>query len=388
MQFDYNSIRSDCRYLVGSRPCRFNKEDGSECPGCPHFTACRDRILIIKLDAMGDVVRTSCLTPHIKRRFEDPFIVWITRSESSTLVAANPDVDQVWDYDLTTTNRLLSGQSWRTIYNLSNDYPSSALCSLARLEEKSGSERVGFFLDSHGLIQPTNVDAAHWMEMAVFDRVKRQNRLSFQEIMHRIAGFDSDIHLPKVELSEDLRRNVPQISARFPGGAPSCLIGINTGSGSRWPQKMLSTARLSELISLLLDQFPGAGIVLLGGLQEADRNRQLMEALPDERIMNPGCNFSPLEFAALIEQCDVLVCGDTFALHLASALRVPLVAVFGPTSAAEIYAYGGLIVKLVSPLPCQCCYAQCSRSPDCMETIPLRSIIEGVKRQLSKGRRK
>ncbi|MFB3905888.1 MAG: glycosyltransferase family 9 protein [Acidobacteriota bacterium] len=369
--------------MTGSAPCEFNKREGTECSTCRRFSPWRDRILIIKLDAMGDVVRTGFLTAHIRQRFEDPFIVWITRSESLTLVGANPDVDQVWDYDITTTNRLLAGESWRAIYNLSNDYPSSALCSLARLDERPGSERIGFFLDSRGLIQPTNVHAARWMEMAVFDRVKRENRLSFQEIMLQIAGFRGDILLPKIQLSELIRQNVPRARDFFPGNGPSHLIGINTGSGSRWPQKMLSTSRLCELTNLLLKEFPSAGVVILGGPQEAERNQRLQAALSDVRVVNPGCTFSPLEFAALIEQCDVLVCGDTFALHLASALRVRSVALFGPTSAAEIYDYDGLILKLVSPLPCQSCYGQCSRSPDCMETIALPLIVQGVKRQLS-----
>ena len=55
-------INSRCRHFRGSRPCVFNKTDGSECPNCGHVSAYKERILFIKLDAVGDVLRSAALS--------------------------------------------------------------------------------------------------------------------------------------------------------------------------------------------------------------------------------------------------------------------------------------------------------------------------------------
>ena len=79
-------INYGCRYFRASRPCVFNKTDGSECPSCGHVSEYKERILFIKLDAIGDVLRSASLLPAIKARHHAPFIAWLTRGESAELV--------------------------------------------------------------------------------------------------------------------------------------------------------------------------------------------------------------------------------------------------------------------------------------------------------------
>ena len=88
-------INHRCRHYRASRPCVFNKADGSECPACRHVSEYKERILFIKLDAIGDVLRSASLLPAIKTRHRDPFIAWLTRSESAELVGMMDDVDEV-----------------------------------------------------------------------------------------------------------------------------------------------------------------------------------------------------------------------------------------------------------------------------------------------------
>src|SRR6202011_2462167 len=54
-------INHRCRHYRASRPCVFNKADGSECPACHHVSEYQERILFIKLDAIGDVLRSASL---------------------------------------------------------------------------------------------------------------------------------------------------------------------------------------------------------------------------------------------------------------------------------------------------------------------------------------
>ena len=55
-------VAFDCRYFLGDRPCVWHKRTGVVCE-CEHYERVTGRVLIIKLDAMGDVLRTTCLLP-------------------------------------------------------------------------------------------------------------------------------------------------------------------------------------------------------------------------------------------------------------------------------------------------------------------------------------
>src|SRR5438132_10335694 len=112
-------INLDCRHYRASRPCVFNKTDGSECSTCRHVSKYKERILFIKLDAIGDVLRSASLLPAIKARHDAPFIAWLTRSESAELVGMMEEVDEVIEL------------SWDQVYSVSNDLESASLATLA-----------------------------------------------------------------------------------------------------------------------------------------------------------------------------------------------------------------------------------------------------------------
>jgi ADP-heptose:LPS heptosyltransferase len=77
-----------------------------------------------------------------------------------------------------------------------------------------------------------------------------------------------------------------------------------------------------------------------------------------------------------------VVTGDTLALHAALGLGKRVVALFGPTSAAEIDTYG-LGAKIVPDLECTCCYRpECNRRPSCMDSIQVEQVAGALMDQL------
>ena len=79
-------IAFDCRYFLGDRPCCWHKQEGAVCI-CDRYTPIRERILIVKLDAMGDVLRTTTLLPDLAEVHPGATFTWITRPESLPLLA-------------------------------------------------------------------------------------------------------------------------------------------------------------------------------------------------------------------------------------------------------------------------------------------------------------
>jgi heptosyltransferase-2 len=85
------------------------------------------------------------------------------------------------------------------------------------------------------------------------------------------------------------------------------------------------------------------------------------------------------DFIADVNDCGLVLTGDTLTMHVGLALQKRVIAVFGPTSAPEIHGYGRL-TKIVSPIECICCYLRtCDKSPNCMDLLPLDRLLDAVR---------
>src|SRR5262249_40106465 len=91
---DPREIAWDCRFFVGDRPCIWHKREGLLCT-CDHYDRIAEHLLIVKLDAMGDVLRTTALLPPLKEAHPHAAITWITRRESVPLLERNPFITEV-----------------------------------------------------------------------------------------------------------------------------------------------------------------------------------------------------------------------------------------------------------------------------------------------------
>ena len=70
--------RTDCRFFTGYRPCSF----GGACDGCGDYQSVQLDVLLINLDALGDVLRTTALLPAIRRQYPRARITWLTRARA------------------------------------------------------------------------------------------------------------------------------------------------------------------------------------------------------------------------------------------------------------------------------------------------------------------
>ncbi len=376
-----DSIKRDCRHFDGSMPCPANKQRGYECAICPEYEPTGENLLFIKLDAMGDVVRAGSLLPPLRKKHPGARIVWVTRSESTDVVHAFPLVDEVIAADAFGIASI-GTRPWHHVYSLSNDLPSASIAMLAHALVSVH----GFVLDADGKICPTNVAAERWLEMASFDRVKKENARSYQSIMYEIAGCDEPVHRPPLRLSQaDLTHARAEIRRQFGDGIGD-LVGINVGSGSRWPKKMLSAGAIAECCMALWKLRPEAKVLLLGGPAESGKLARILTLVAGRGRMigTAGPGQKILEYAALISQCQALLTGDTLALHFATAFAVPTVAVFGPTSMAEIHPYDGTVVKLAAELDCLCCYGNCDKTANCMTLLRPSRVAAEIARLLAR----
>jgi heptosyltransferase-2 len=372
-------IHRDCRHYRGSKPCRFNKLDGSECPTCTHVALYRSRVLIIKLDALGDVLRTGSLVPIIAERHEAPYICWLTRPEAVDLVSMIDRVDEVLPLNVDGMARVATG-NWDYVYALSNDQATASLATLAVPK----TPPIGFAMRD-GILQPSNEAATRWLEMAAFDRLKRANTETYQKIMLDIIGAPGGFAPPRLNLDEGLlRRAKDRISSLFPGSSRR-RVAINVGSGVRWPKKMLDERQIAEYARAIRSALD-VDILLVGGPAEAGKVSEILQLAGSDSPVRAALTADSLpEFIGVLSQAAVLLCGDTLALHVAAALQLPTVCVVGPTSAAELADFDGLVAKTtVSQLDCLGCYGDCNKADNCMSLFQIADLVKLTARQLSR----
>ncbi|HVC09722.1 MAG TPA: glycosyltransferase family 9 protein [Elusimicrobiota bacterium] len=264
------------------------------------------RVLIVKIGALGDVVRTTPLLRALKAE-----VYWITSREALGILP----------------RRALAGvcelDSWRQFAGLSFD-------AVFSLEENAVAAAVAAGFPTRRFIGVKPADngrlvytksSAPWFDMGLISRLgrrradalKKKNRKSYQEILFAMAG------LPfRGEEYWIARGNLlPASDAKRRGGV---RVGLEPRVGDRWPGK--AWRGYSELARRL--RRAGAAVKIL-------RQRRSLAG-----------------YVSDIAGCDAVVSGDTLAMHLALALGKPTAAIFLCTSPWEIHGYDRL-EKIVGP---------------------------------------
>lgn len=324
------------------------------------------RILILKTAALGDVLRTTSILPGLAARYPECEITWVTLREARDLVAHHPlvhAVETVRPDDpqrMTELARRLSARSWDRVLSFDDELP---MCRLAAAI--GGCSLSGACLDPSGRRTYTD-DVEPWFGMgllardgrAAADQRKRTNQRSHAAIFADMLGIP--MGRPELPLEPARLAGAAAILDLERRRARGPLIGLNTGAGGRWPTKALPVDRVVELVAELDRRMSQrVSYLLFGGPDEINRNREIaagVEALdPVPELFDTGVENPLLDFAALVASCDLLVTSDSLGMHVALARRVPVVAFFAPTSAAEIELYG-LGEKVASEAPDYCSY--------------------------------
>ena len=363
-------LKTDCKLFPGNRPCIPNKSEGIMCPDCNYYEAVGMKILIIKLDALGDVLRTTSILPVLKRLYPSSHITWLTRNNAKDIFYNNNLVDQIlFIEDIEASQRLLIEK-----YDLLLHPDASPVsCPLATLVD--AKIKKGYVLDKNGKIIPVNNDAIEWLEMGAFDQFKKKNKKTYQQIIHEICGLTYEKDEIQLFLSEIEKEASHKFFVERKLNRYKKIIGINTGAGNRWQYKQWRLDGFEELIEKISPKSE-IGILLFGGPCEYERNKYLADKF--SFLINTGTNNSLRTFFSLLNLADIVITGDTLALHAATALKKDIICLFGPTSYNEIEDYGR-ISTIFADLDCLVCYkTRCDFKVTCMGEISAGKIYKCI----------
>ncbi len=365
-----DELKTDCRHFNGDRPCKPHKQSGVVCSSCDeHYAPIKTRILITKLAAMGDVLRTTSLLPAIHRRWPGASITWVTAPSSVPLVAGNPLVDRTIPFNGSLPLELAT-EHFHVVLN-----PDAAPDSCALAQSADADLRVGFAFDRRGAPVPLSAGAASWLEMGVRDDLKKANERTYQDMMAEILEVPYLREPPQLPITPEEDAVGRTLRAAHPPEPGQSVIGLNTGAGGRWRFKRWTDEGFTELITRLGQD--GHRVFLLGGPEEVERNGRLAAA-SDGVAIDTGCDNTVGQFAGIVGACDVVLTGDTLAMHVAIARSVPVVVLFGPTSLHEIDVFDRG-ERLAPDLDCLVCYLpDCDVRPHCMESLSVDRVHQAL----------
>ena len=328
---------------------------------------------MVKLDALGDVLRTTSVLPALHRAHGPCSVTWITSRAAVDLFTGNPMVEEVLYTDEALP--LLMAREFDVVINPDASPRSCAIAAAAR-----GRRKYGFVLSAGGSVEPLSEPAEDWLLKGSFDHLKRANRKTYQQVLHEICELDPEGQHIVLELTEEERKCSDGMRRLLEPHSQGPVVGINTGAGARWEHKKWRVDGFISLIDMLLEE-TDAGVMLLGGAAERERNARIRSHFGSR--VTDACQGSLRDFIREVGLCDVVVTGDTLALHVALGLRKRVVAIFGPTSPWEVDIYGQG-QKIVPDMDCVCCYRTgCDRKPSCMDMVDARDVFRALMEELS-----
>jgi heptosyltransferase-1 len=294
------------------------------------------RILIIKPSALGDVVLALPALSALKRSFPDARISWFVRPEFAPLLEGHPYISDIILFD----RRNLS-KWW---------YSPGSFNALRSLVRQLKAGRFDLVFDFQGLFRTGYFS---W----VTGCKRRFGNAQGRELAHlfytdKISQDASSIHLVdyylKMVVSAGAQQGKPEFKLPEDAGAAEQIDkllksqGVNGEyvvfvPGAAQANKRWLIERFAELAGKIGERF-GLSVVATGSQAE----REYIEAIQaggKTRVINLAGKTSVRELIPLMKKASLVVSNDTGPGHIAAALGVPIVMIFGPTNPARVCPY-------------------------------------------------
>lgn len=339
------------------------------------------RILIVRLGAIGDVVHTLPALAVLRRTFPHAHLAWaVEKGGAARLLAGNPCLDDLIELDLRGWRERLTAAKTRAAirssvarlreaeFDLALDF--QGLLKSAMIARIAGApRRIGFARAA--LREP----ASAWLltERVAADDREHVIKKNLQLAAHLGGDITGEWEFPVALTAADEQFAIAQ-SARF----DNAFAILNPGGG--WPTKLWNTLGFAQIADRLWEAYGLRSAVTFGPGEETWAQAIVAQAKTGAAV---PLKASLKEFWALTSHAKLFLGGDTGPMHIAAAVRTPIVAFFGPTSARRNgpFAAADVVIER-DDLDCRvdCHRRRCSHT-SCMK-LPVDVVWQGIERRL------
>jgi heptosyltransferase I len=343
------------------------------------------RILILRLSAAGDVIRTLPAVRALKEHSPAAYVAWVTEEASRLLLESQPEVDDVilfprkrWSKGIRSVREV-----WRTIgeviqfivalrrqrFDITFDF--HGILKSGLLSFLSGApERIGFDRKSS--------KEGNFLFSNIRVRLRREKTSRYQRNLALLEGiglkgksFNAGLTIPPEdrEVVESFFRSLP-VSVRKP------LIAIHPGTSPKTFYKRWMADRYSELADRFIRDL-GASVIFTWGPDELDWVEGIRKGMEKPSILGPRTG-SLTQLGEVLRRCNLYVGGDTGPMHVASSMGIPVIAIFGPTDPVENEPFGEHR-KVRKEVGCNPCRKKSCRELACLKAVTVDDVFEAAK---------
>jgi ADP-heptose:LPS heptosyltransferase len=399
---DDQKFKTDCRLWLGDTPCPVQHMLRiPDCAGCksywpsapgdesrrlsttydPTIVASAGTVCIVEAGGLGSILRTTAVSRAIRAVNPRARIVWVTHRRGTELLSLVPGVHAVdSEFDLPLDHVIDSAD---LVVNFDAGPLGRSVVTRARAV-------AGLRLNEHGRFEPA--EHAHLLQrLQIDDQFRATLGTSMQSVLVRSLGLAPTSVGYDLALPAGLRlESRAELASRF-GGRASTVVVLNLGSSRRGRLKRWQAERWAALSVHLVRHRSELGVLAVSGPEDRDAREAFIAALRSapasldlvERIAVSDGTAAIIGFLATLSAADLVVTADTFALHGALALGVPVVALIGPMPHKELeLAQDDMVVG--PTLSCAPCFYRCTQplSGACMHAIDVEAVAGAVLRRL------
>ena len=343
------------------------------------------KILILRLSAVGDVIRTLPAVKALKEHYPSSFITWIVEEPSQALLESQPEVDEVI---LFPRKRWASGmKSFGKCGGRSAKCGSSSLFSesgsLMWLSIFMGSLKAGSSLFSRVPHKRIGYDRRATKEgNFLFSNVKvklPEERISrFQRNLSLLKGMGLEMRELQYSLRilpED-REYVESFFNASSGSLKRPLIAIHPGSSPNALFKRWMPDQYAQLADRLAREL-SATVVFTWGDGEFEWVEGIRKEMREPSLLGPRTE-SLTQLGEVYRRCDLYIGGDTGPMHIASLVGIPAVVIYGPTDPIENEPFGKHM-KVRKEVGCNPCRRYSCKELACIKAISADDVFKAAK---------
>ncbi|MBO0778661.1 MAG: lipopolysaccharide heptosyltransferase II [Ktedonobacteraceae bacterium] len=355
------------------------------------------RILVIRLDLIGDLVMSLPVVRTLKRTYPDAQIdLLATPGSASILAGADPDLREVITYDPNIWRRptaLLRPRNWREARALrqrlrANHYDLAVSVFgpwAAILAVLSGApRRVGYGAEGYPGFMTDSAPGRHWQPG------EHLHEIDYDLLLASMAGAtiqpeDRSLRLyVSTQAQQEIEALLLQEGFRPDRPLIACHVTSNNGQSKRWPIPYWST-----LIDRLIQE-DDANIVLTGAPVDLSIIKAVLDRVQarSSSPINMAGKTSLAQLAALLQRTNLLITGDSGPMHIAAAVGTALIAIHGPTDPAHSGPISPQATVLRSDIWCSPCYhaqgpADCRFfTTQCMKNITPDQVLRVARQKV------
>lgn len=330
-----------------------------------------EKMLIIRADGIGDMLNATPALALLRQNYPSAEITVLARPLNAPVLYGNPDVDRVLIFDKRGKHQALKDklkffhsirlEKFDLVVVLHTATIPNFIAYISGAQHRLGRYQKGFRSTlTHTWYGKYNKGETHEVDRNL-------------ELVKLICEGEG-VRKPVFNLMPDEAADAEALLKSWKIYNGNFLIGMHPGGSSfdkRWPEK-----NYAELADKLANRYE-ANILLLRGPDEVELTDKICEAMQNRAIVYGPKTIR--ELGAILSQCDLVVCNDSGPMHLAAALDVQTVAVFGPTDyvAWRPMSENATIVR--RDMPCWPCNAhKCKIGWECTKKLPVEMVWDAT----------